>query len=224
MTNRASPSDQEKLRQLIEELEEEGWQKAWELNVLPWEKLGAVQPPFRTLLQSDELNWPRKGRALVPGCGRGYDTVFIADTLGLDVLGLDISETAIQAAEALLASAPDLSPGKVTFREVDFLTMSVDEGPQFDLVYDYTFFVAIPPARRPEWGRQLNALVKQGGFLVTLIYPLNQPRVGGPPFFVEKSHYVEVLGENWERVIERTPDNSISSHVGLEYLVVWKKL
>ena len=39
-------------------------------NVRPWEKLKSVQPPLRALLQSKQQDWPRQGRALVPGCGR----------------------------------------------------------------------------------------------------------------------------------------------------------
>ena len=38
-------------------------------NVTPWDK-GELQPPLRDLLLTDEANWPREGRALVPGCGR----------------------------------------------------------------------------------------------------------------------------------------------------------
>jgi len=41
-----------------------------EHNVTPWDTFGAVQPPLRALLLSDEQEWPRQGRALVPGCGR----------------------------------------------------------------------------------------------------------------------------------------------------------
>jgi hypothetical protein len=38
-------------------------------DITPWDA-GGVQPPLRDLLLSDQLDWPRKGRALVPGCGR----------------------------------------------------------------------------------------------------------------------------------------------------------
>ncbi|KAG8835727.1 hypothetical protein FRC17_001518 [Serendipita sp. 399] len=219
------------LRQLVGDFEEQGWEKAWQINVRPWDKLGAAQPPLQSLLQSDEQDWPRAGRALVPGCGKGYDAIFIASTLGLDTLAIDISTTAVKAANDLLASTRHLSSGKVAFQEADFFTLSVGEEPVFDLIYDYTrvytgdrFFVAIPPARRPEWGRRMNELIKSGGFLITLIYPINPPREDGPPFFIDKSHYIEVLGDGWEKVIERVPEDSIDSHVGLEYLIVWKKL
>ena len=86
-------------------------------DVTPWDKLKEIQPPLRALLQSRQQDWPRQGRALVPGCGRvgipftrlsvpvcifmiyqGYDAIFIASILGLDTLGLDISTTAIQSA------------------------------------------------------------------------------------------------------------------------------
>jgi methyl halide transferase len=86
------------------------------------------------------------------------------------------------------------------------------------------FFVAIPPSRRDEWGHQMSALVKPGGFLITLVYPLNPFREDGPPYYIQPEHYIEALGQNWEKVIERVPEESIPSHIGLEYLMVWKNL
>ena len=87
---------------------------------------------------------------------QGYDAIFIASTLGLDTLGVDLSTTAIQSAHryyfspikrkteftpgsSLLASSPDVFPRKVTFQEVDFFSLSVPEEEKFDLVYDYTY-------------------------------------------------------------------------------------
>ena len=87
-----------------------------------------------------------------------------------------------------------------------------------------SFFVAIHPSRRPEWARQMNALVKSGGFLITLVYPTSPPTEEGPPFFVRPEHYVEILEENWEKVIDRIPAESQQSHIGHEHLMVWKKL
>lgn len=39
---------------------------------------------------------------------------------------------------SLLASSLDPFPGKVTFQEADFFSLSVSEEEKFDLVYDYT--------------------------------------------------------------------------------------
>lgn len=82
--------------------------------------------------------------------------------------------------------------------------------------------MAIPPSRRPEWGRQINALIKPGGYLIALIFPLTAT-ADGPPFYVRPEHYDEALGEGWETVIARTPQDSIPGHLGNEYLLVLKK-
>lgn len=70
----------------------------------------------------------------------------------------------------------------------------------------------------------MNALVKSGGFLITLIYPIDPFKEEGPPFFVRPEHHVEVLEGNWEKVVDRIPVESEESHIGRERLVVWKKL
>jgi hypothetical protein len=87
MASQMRTKDQEMadLKRLISDFQEQGWEKAWydpgdsncilltlcrETSTLPWEYLRAAQPPLQTLLQSDQQDWPRHGRALVPGCGR----------------------------------------------------------------------------------------------------------------------------------------------------------
>jgi hypothetical protein len=87
------------------------------------------------------------------------------------------------------------------------------------------FFVAIPPSKRVHWGQQINAMVRPGGFLITLIYPLDSPKECGPPFYVQLEHYMESLGsQNWEKMIDKAPENSSETHIGRERLVVWRKL
>lgn len=68
-------------------IKDQGWDKAWcdgflallllvelidnyrQEKITPWDT-GDLQPPLRDLLLTDEADWPREGRALVPGCGR----------------------------------------------------------------------------------------------------------------------------------------------------------
>ena len=89
----------------------------------PWDA-GQSQPPLRDLLASGEIDFPKSGRALVPGCGRvcisihlvaicvficvlsrqGYDAILIATVLGLETTGLDISPVAMEAARACVGS------------------------------------------------------------------------------------------------------------------------
>jgi hypothetical protein len=71
----------------------------------------------------------------------------------------------------------------------------------------------------------MSALVKRGGFLIALIFPLDPPQDRGPPFYVQPEHYTESLGsQNWEKIIDKVPENSSEAHIGRERLIVWKKL
>jgi hypothetical protein len=83
--------------------------------------------------------------------------------------------------------------------------------------------VAIPPNRRVDWGRQMNALVKPGGFLITLIYPLDPDTGDGPPYYVRPEHYIEPLGDGWNKLLDIIPAVSSDPHVGRERLVVWQR-
>ncbi|KAJ7136102.1 S-adenosyl-L-methionine-dependent methyltransferase [Mycena epipterygia] len=194
------------------------WDQAWNQNITPWDA-GGIQPPLREVVQSGEVDFPKTGRAFVPGCGSGHDAIFIASELGLDALAIDISPLAVKNATKNIPEG--LS---VHFEVHDFFSFTVPEAEKFDLIYDYTFFVAIPPSRRHEWGSQMNALIKPGGYLITLVFPLDPETDVGPPWFVRPEHYLGPLGEGWEKVVDRIPAKSSDTHVGRERLVVWKKL
>jgi methyl halide transferase len=69
----------------------------------------------------------------------------------------------------------------------------------------------------------MTALVKPGGFLITLVYPLDPPTDLGPPFFVRPEHYVQSLGPGWEKVLDEVPKISSETHIGRERMVVWRR-
>ncbi|KAF7349207.1 S-adenosyl-L-methionine-dependent methyltransferase [Mycena sanguinolenta] len=206
-----------KVREIITD-NPHSWDEAWKQKLTPWDS-GAMQPALREVTQSGEVAFPSNGRAFVPGCGSGYDAIYIASELGLDTLAIDISPIAVKNASK---NIPD--GVKAHFEVRDFFTFSVPDNEKFDLIYDYTFFVAIPPPRRTEWGAQMNALIKPGGHLITLIYPLEPETDVGPPWFIRPEHYLAPLGEEWEKVVDRIPTASAPAHVDREHLVVWKKL
>ena len=85
------------------------------------------------------------------------------------------------------------------------------------------FFEAICPSKRGDWASQVNALVKSGGYLIALIYPIDPETNLGPPYFVRPEHFAERLGEGWTKVFDAVPATSLASHVGRERLAVWKK-
>ena len=70
----------------------------------------------------------------------------------------------------------------------------------------------------------MKKLVKPGGYLITLIFPIVSYVEVGPPFYVRPEHYDEVLGDGWEKVVDQVPENSLPTHVDKERLVVRRKL
>ena len=72
----------------------------------------------------------------------------------------------------------------------------------------------------------MSRLLKPGGYLITLAFPLApEPYEGGPPHYTKPEHYVEALGEGWEKVLDKVPEHSLDErHAGRERIIVYRKL
>lgn len=118
-------------------------------------------------------------RALVPGCGRGYDALLLAQEAQSErfhAVGIDISPKAVSAAndwlEAQLKGSSGTAPD-VSFETADFFEFELPEG-KYDVGYDYTFLCALPPSMRNDWGKRWGQVIGKGGVLVTLMWPLKR--------------------------------------------------
>ncbi|CAE6447736.1 unnamed protein product [Rhizoctonia solani] len=205
---------------------QEAWDATWREGVTPWDA-GMPQPPLRQVFETpiwSDLGIPKSGRVLVPGCGRGYDAIYLASQ-GYSVIGADISTTAISEAQKYLSSQPGAENIQVQYQVLDFFKSPLLTKEPFDLVYDYTFFCAIPPELREHWGRRMAEIVKPGGYLITLMYPIDPDRArnGGPPFPVDFEAYSAVLNESWDNLLNAIPTTSQPTHEGRERLGVWRR-
>ena len=102
--------------------------------------------------------------------------------------GIEISQVAVDAARdrlAMLPSSHQPPQGSARFQLASFFEMcSETEDVKFDFIYDYTFLCALDPSMRKTWASKMSDLVKPGGELLTLIFPISEEREGGPPFRV----------------------------------------
>jgi len=213
-----------KVHEIVNGADVTTWDLAWVQGVTPWDN-GEVQLSLKEAVESKVMQLPSQGKALVPGCGSGYDLIYISSTLGFETLGLDVSETAFKRANSLIGRAKAEIPAlNATIQLADFFKFDVPEDMRFDLIYDHTFFVAIHPTTRKDWGTQMAKLIKPGGYLVTVIYPIIAQVDFGPPYFVRPDHYDEPLGSNFVKVLDKVPEVSSPSHAGKEHLIVWKRI
>lgn len=137
------------------------WSQLWDKgDFLPWDR-GAPNPALVDLLsyrrdligtstvEHDEKGGRRRKRALVPGCGRGYDVLLLA-SFGYDAYGLEISESAVKLCRTeqevngykYPVRHSSIGAGNVTFVKGDFFgeewAKATGEEGRFDFIYDYT--------------------------------------------------------------------------------------
>lgn len=166
------------------------------------------------------------GRALVPGCGSGYDVLALAGA-GRQALGLDLAPTAILRFRALRdAAGMDAEAAEAV--AADYFEFQPEQ--PFDLIWDYTFLCAIPPALREAWARRAHALLRPGGELITLIFPVLAPpgelpagSIEGPPFALDPYAVRSLLTPWFEQIALGPAEHSHPARAGREWLGRWRR-
>jgi SAM-dependent methyltransferase len=161
--------------------------------------LGTPTPALVGLLASPDAPKPGPtGRALVPGCGFGHDVLRLARA-GFRAVGVDFAAYAVDQGNARAAAAG---------LPAEFLRADLFELPRlrpdwvggFDLVFEYTCFCAIDPARRADYAEVVSRMLRPGGELVALFFPLRSSAdfPGGPPFAVSEAEIRTLFGPAFE--------------------------
>jgi SAM-dependent methyltransferase len=141
----------------------------YESSTPPWD-IGRPQPAFLRLAEAGLLT----GRVLDVGCGTG-EHALLAASLGLDALGVDLAQRAID-----LARAKATSRGLTArFLVADALSLS-ELGEQFDTVLDCGLFHVFDDGDRARFTDSLGAVVPMGGRYDLLCFSELQPGDWGP--------------------------------------------
>lgn len=174
---------------------ERDWEAMWLDGLNPGDAFDAsvCHPALQQLLTSKTLLLPSQSppstsqRALVPGCGRGYEVCALASSGLFDsVVGLDLAPTGVAAARAHASALGGTAAERAVFVLGDFFDYVPGDGEGFGLVVDYTFLCAIPVDMREKWAEKMASLVVEGGMLLTLMFPLGKKaEEGGPPHGVD---------------------------------------
>ena len=153
------------------------WDKQYAIQQTPWDK-GEAAPPLQDWLAAnpDRL----KGRVMVPGCGLGHDIRAItAAEPTADVVGLDISRLAVEAARAIPPR------GTERYREGDLFDLPEGMLEAFDWIFEHTCFCAIDPRQRDDYVTAVWTSLRPGGKLLGLFYldPYDEEHLPGegPP-------------------------------------------
>ena len=189
------------------------WDELYQKGEAIWDK-GAPAPAMKQYLERHAV----RGRALVPGCGRGHE-VALAVEHGLDAMGLDIAPTAVAEARA---QYPQLAE--------HFVTGSLFDPPKemrdaYDVVLEHTCMSALPPAMRADYRRGIDLTLRRGGLLIGVWYidPALDPGEEGPPYPLSVPELTALFAEGYEIVEDYVPEVAFGGREGRERMRVLRR-
>jgi hypothetical protein len=195
------------------------WEDRYQSGDMPWEK-GQAAPPLSEVLNELEVEDWGAGPILVPGCGFGHD-VRALGVLGIPVLGLDLSPTAVaRAREFPLA-------GKESYELGDFLDPAWRAEREFSAVWEHTCFCAIDPADRARYAEAVAGCLPEGGLLAGVFF-LNPYDPGeeesGPPFGVTVTELDAWFHPWFRRVDGWVPHGAFPGREEREWIALYRRI
>ncbi|MEN3026305.1 MAG: methyltransferase domain-containing protein [Chlorobiota bacterium] len=201
------------------------WSERYRRGETGWD-LGGETPVLRELLRQQSFPLPprvngEQTRVVVPGCGFGHDVILLARE-GYDVVGVDF------APEPLRWLADQLQRQGLQAELIceDLFRLPAVWARPADAVWEYTCYCAIDPRRRGEYFATMAGLLRPGGWLVGLFFPLDSMVGGdGPPFVVDTTEAVELAQQQGFRLVEVVyPKASHPARAGREVLLMFQRV
>lgn len=187
------------------------WDQRYAAGRTPWDA-GRVPPALARHLAAH----PGRGeRALIPGCGSGYEVAAFA-AAGYEVTAIDFSPVAVARARAQVGAG---LAGRIV--EGDFFTTTF--AAPFDVIYERTFFCALPPHLWRQVATRLTALVNPGGRLVGFF--VFGAKEDGPPFGFAPIEPVELFYRDFQPVADQPipVEESLPLFAGRERWQEWRR-
>lgn len=178
------------------------WQRRWADDEIGFH-LDEVNPSLREYYSV--LGVQPGGCVFVPLCGKSQDMVWLA-SLGVDVIGVELSEKAVEDFFTENQLTPDIKRfdhlerwrcGNITIYRGDFFDLIPELFEHVDAVYDRAALVALPKAMRSDYCKHLNHLVPEPLSALLVSFNYDQDKMDGPPFSVPpyevRYHFSEVV-------------------------------
>ena len=136
-----------------------------------------IGKPHRGLIEIIDRRLLRSGHILVPGCGIGYDAVYLAER-GFEVVAIDFSENAIRKAR-LKAKAKRRLKGSLKFEVEDIYDLPHSYLKSFDHVVEIGNFQAMSVKERRDYVKVITEVLRPRGKCIVICkkYP---PLTPGP--------------------------------------------
>ncbi len=192
----------------MKDLNSEYWSDRYKNGETGWD-LGNISPPLKAYF--DQLE-NKKLKILIPGCGRGYEGIYLLENGFINVFLADYSREALNEVKKNAPDFPDNNLLCANFFDLEGL---------FDLIIEQTLFCAIDPALRDDYVTKMEELLSDEGKVVGLLF--NKEFEGGPPFGGEKLEYEKLFSESLQIELMEGSYNSALPRMGNELFFIAKK-
>ncbi len=173
---------------------------------IPWARQ-AVNPLLQSYLDEEDVH---QGKALVIGCGLGDDAMALVEA-GYDVTAIDVSQTALDLAQARFPNA-----------DIDFKKQDIFEYEEtFDFVFEAFTVQSLPVEFREKMVKAVASTVAKGGRLL-LVAHKREEMFDGPPWPLTQEEVDLFKGEGLRELSHEihTEESKISN---TRFRVLFKK-
>lgn len=189
-------------------LDQEYWDKQYLCNATGWD-LGEVSPPIKEYIDTLEN---KNSSILIPGCGNSYEAEYLLSKGFTNITLIDIAPTLVENLRNKFKKNPNV---KIVLG--DFF----EHQGEYDLIIEQTFFCALPPTMREEYGLKMHQLLAQKGKLMGLLF--DKTFEGGPPFGGSKGEYEQLFKNYFDFITMEPCHNSIPPRANSELFIEFQK-
>lgn len=190
------------------------WEERYQNESFGWDA-GTYTPALNVWCEAQSK---RFSNVAAVGVGTGYDLIPLSK-VSENLIALDIAATAQRRFNEIVKRDLD-ERAQTQFLLENFFEFRPKM--PFDLIWDYTFLCAIDPSEREAWATTMARLIKKGGTLLALIFPVVE-KEGGPPFALVPHSIHRSLSENFELVSCSAPSRSHEGREGKEFLTEYRR-
>ena len=162
----------------------------------------------------------KKSKILIPGCGRGYDAMYLSSK-GHIVDALDFSSLALSYLKQ------NSIKRKLTLNIIneDFFSISKKYNYYYDYIFEYTFFCAIQPKYRQEYVEKCHSILKENGKIISIFLPMTtKNNNASPPYQVTINEVKNLFKGKFNIKIKENLVNSIGPRKNNEFFAELKKI
>ncbi len=192
------------------------WENRWQNNNTGWDIKG-VSPPLAGYIDQILPENRDHLHILIPGCGNGYEAIYLLEKGFRFITMLDIAPTAVERLRQRLDVKVPNWDTRLQLVCGDFFTHSG----AYDLILEQTFFCALDPSLREQYTLKMKQLLKPGGKLAGVLF--DRAFSGGPPFGGDRKAYRSLFEPHFRIRTLAHCYNSIAPRAGTEVFFILEK-